>query len=205
MQLYINKIQVFYGGKLCIRKELFDSIPDDILFYKNYHYGSNYNMQKYLPDVMRHIINTIFQRSYVNIFSPKVVDWYLSKLGILQFFNGLIFQKEENGQLLTISSNVIKELGLVYILDPNCDHIDESVIKEDIIEYVNYLKQIHPRKIWKAIEKVLSGNITSLVRGNHLPFELESIFANNRVQYIIVKISILLETYIHICSIQANF
>jgi hypothetical protein len=96
MQLYINKIQVFYGSKPCIKKELFDSIPDDILFYKNYHYGSNYNMQKHLPDVMRHIINTIFQKSYINIFSSKVVDWYLSKLGILQFFNGLIFQKEEN-------------------------------------------------------------------------------------------------------------
>lgn len=187
MQLYINNIQVFYGNKPYIRKELFDSIPDDILFYKNYHYGSNYNMQKYLPDVMRHIINTIFQRSYINIFSSDVVDWYLSKLGILQFFNELIFQKEENGQLLTISSNMIKELALVYILDPNCDHIDESTIKEDIVEYVNSLKKIHPRKIWKSIEKVLSGNITSLVRGNHLPFELECIFSDNRVQYIISK------------------
>jgi hypothetical protein len=187
MRLFLNNIEMVYLNSLkTIKKELFDTIPDDILFYKNYHYGSNYNMQKHLPDVMRHIINTIFQRSYINIFSSKVVDWYLSKLGILQFFNELIFQKEENGQLLTISSNAIKELGLVYILDPNCD-IDESIIKEDIIEYVNYLKQIHPRRIWKAIEKVLSGNITSLVRGNHSPFELEHIFSDDRVQYIIGK------------------
>lgn len=186
MQLYINKTEVFYGGKSRIIKELFDSIPD-ILFYKNYHYGSNYNMREHLPNVMRHIINTIFQRSYINIFSSKVVDWYLSKLGILCLFNELIFQKKENGQLLTISSNVIKELALVYILDPDCDHIEESIIKEDILEYVNSLKKIHPRKVWKAIEKVLSGNITSLVRGNHSPFELEHIFSNNRIQYIISK------------------
>jgi hypothetical protein len=171
MRLFLNNTEM-------IKEELFYSIPDDILFYKNNHYGSNYNMQKCLPDVMRHIINSIFQRNYVNIFSPNVVDWYLSKLGILHFFNEL----EENGQL-----NAIKELGLVYILDPNCNNIDESIIKEDIIEYINFLKQIHPRKLWKAIEKILAGNITSLVRGNHSPFELENIFSNNRVQFIISK------------------